>query len=631
MQHEKFFVQPIVQILGTIPGGPKEFLGVKQAIASWMQKEAPDVSPDFFNSGHNVLESDTARVESVALNLNSQISYIAADYSHACHQVKGRFWHTELGMAVLPENYILFGMRLVTRTHGDYPAHPVLTTPSIVRSIAKEFGLHTDYGTPMNGKPFFIESDVEGNDYAMRRAVSDLVALLENPKRTLPIYVMTAPSKREDALFSREDVEKLARATLGTAHVYHLGLLATHHFRSMIGTDLCVYNGAVRVYNPGLNRETSRFEDHPLASPETIQGRFKGSRGFLPFLVRHAYQDSVSNQQEKEEIFPHFAQVRSRYYELESKKAEKESCAAVHTAEQSAEQSSPSAQVESLATPVPIAELPPQEEVVPQIEVSASPVVAAPELKEISLEKTVERLIRDNDYLRRQLEEAKAKHHAHLMAERAAHSNQIAAKNDEVDDALGLAASEEKTRVAIEKKLALLEEQMVAGRVAQAVAIEAPALSKGLFPPLNLIGDWADAALAGRVVVSNRARKAARGQQTHRDLESIYKGLMLLGGEYLTMRRASGQDTDFLKRAFESSMQSSRFEQRLSINPDQAGRYGDTYFVTVNGRKHFLSDHLTKGNARDPQSIIRIYYAYDEENKVVVVGHLPTHLENSRT
>jgi hypothetical protein len=44
-----------------------------------------------------------------------------------------------------------------------------------------------------------------------------------------------------------------------------------------------------------------------------------------------------------------------------------------------------------------------------------------------------------------------------------------------------------------------------------------------------------------------------------------------------------------------------------------------------------LYDHFKNGNGTDNSSQARIYYHWDEDDGVLVIGNMPSHLPNSHT
>ena len=67
-------------------------------------------------------------------------------------------------------------------------------------------------------------------------------------------------------------------------------------------------------------------------------------------------------------------------------------------------------------------------------------------------------------------------------------------------------------------------------------------------------------------------------------------------------------------------------EDAPSISDISAGEQGEEYYINYNGQRKKLDRHLRKGTGRDPRECLRIYYFWDDERSVVVVGSLPYHL-----
>ncbi len=69
-----------------------------------------------------------------------------------------------------------------------------------------------------------------------------------------------------------------------------------------------------------------------------------------------------------------------------------------------------------------------------------------------------------------------------------------------------------------------------------------------------------------------------------------------------------------------------------SYKPHQATltkeKFDDWYRTEVDGRSYDLGAHLRKGADRDPQTTIRIAFAWDDERDMVVVGYIGLHQKN---
>ena len=71
----------------------------------------------------------------------------------------------------------------------------------------------------------------------------------------------------------------------------------------------------------------------------------------------------------------------------------------------------------------------------------------------------------------------------------------------------------------------------------------------------------------------------------------------------------------------------------VSPTGDQATlmQWREQYEVLWGGKRRFLECHLKRGNSREPRNCLRIYFFWDEDDELIVVGHLPSHLTNEQT
>lgn len=133
---------------------------------------------------------------------------------------------------------------------------------------------------------------------------------------------------------------------------------------------------------------------------------------------------------------------------------------------------------------------------------------------------------------------------------------------------------------------------------------------------------WCKEHLAGSVVINNRAFHGAKKSEFH-EPSLIYKALMVLRDQYVPMRIHGGAKH---KAAYAEALGELHIEE--SLTGDGAKFEGDEYTVQYQGKKRDLDRHLTAGNSREPRFCFRLYFFWDDESQVVVVGWLPSHLEN---
>lgn len=153
------------------------------------------------------------------------------------------------------------------------------------------------------------------------------------------------------------------------------------------------------------------------------------------------------------------------------------------------------------------------------------------------------------------------------------------------------------------------------------------ATGRSIVPPipssLNELEEWAAKHLAGKLILLARAARGAKKSEFEMP-QLVFKGLLLLGHEYRQMKRFGGPDNmaRFAKKAKEL-----RISEEPTHSGTRAGEEGDTYYADFRGSRRYLERHLKKGASRDPRRCLRIYFFWDDEEQVVVVGWLPSHLK----
>ncbi|MCX6774061.1 MAG: hypothetical protein NTY68_03650 [Candidatus Micrarchaeota archaeon] len=73
---------------------------------------------------------------------------------------------------------------------------------------------------------------------------------------------------------------------------------------------------------------------------------------------------------------------------------------------------------------------------------------------------------------------------------------------------------------------------------------------------------------------------------------------------------------------------------RMTYNPGQGNAmvfHPEDYHVTYQNKKYSLREHLAKGTSRDGRRTIRIGFAYDDENRRVIVGYISQHQTTEAT
>ena len=137
--------------------------------------------------------------------------------------------------------------------------------------------------------------------------------------------------------------------------------------------------------------------------------------------------------------------------------------------------------------------------------------------------------------------------------------------------------------------------------------------------------NWVRKHLTGRLILLPRAERAVVKAE-YADVSMVYKALLILANEYRNSRIGVGSDKEFKDALAEHWMDFSG-----SIDKSRAGEEGESYYVNYpigSNNRELLKFHIERGNSREPRYCMRIYFFWDDETSQVIVGWLPSHLNN---
>lgn len=134
------------------------------------------------------------------------------------------------------------------------------------------------------------------------------------------------------------------------------------------------------------------------------------------------------------------------------------------------------------------------------------------------------------------------------------------------------------------------------------------------------IPQWVETHFRGKIELSNRALRALK-EAVYCDIELVGKALELLATEYFDLKLGVGD-----KAVYDAKLKELYLKDEQAISKVSAGEQGEEYYIKYNGQKKKFDKHLSKGDGRDPRKCLRIYYFWDDETNMVVIGSLPYHL-----
>jgi len=420
-------------------------------------------------------------------------------------------------------------------THEGQPA-TAPTVPGLVRQLATMPGLVVD-GHDLAERPWLV--DCQGAD--------DLVDLIEDRDRQLPVVVVSLGEGENDPASAVIAVDDCSKKVLGLAHYAVVTGPATFALTERWGNVWSCFRRAVRIYWPGFDRDEQSPYDHPLFLPSVIEAwPQRYGVAFEERLKRELGSASLRRLRPDREI-PRFAKVRQAALEEERSRAR------------------------------------------------------AAGRSDAELLRLVETEVAG---LKQQLAESTAQTLEHLEEEEAR-----------------TRAADERAKEAEARYAALLRWKDAQQKRNVSVQPSRPS------PPATLdeLSTWCEDHLVGSLILTGRAAHAAKKGE-FRDLQIVGDALLLLAREYRDWR-IQGEPA---RQAYEGEL------ERLKLYNEPTGgdvsRSGDEFFVSYEGTKRVLDMHLKNGgNTRDPKRCFRLYYFWDEDKRLCVIGSLPGHLRTGAT
>lgn len=461
-----------------------------------------------------------------------------------------RKWRTEVVIAT-PEDTgaPLFSVRLsvITAVSGIPFAR---SAPALIREIGKIEGAS------------FGEIPVDRSGYVA--GAFDFIGWLSRRERK-PVVAISGD--RSD-LYAR-----LKRSLLGFAQVVRVDEDLSWRLTRALGKKWSVYEGAIRVYYPGLDPEVHTPFYHPYWKSSEIPINPSEVNAFSSRLQRRLYAESAGRP-DLDDVAPGFQQIESYLLALRLKAA---------------------------AENVRLA----------NIKVDSA---RTNEEKVLALDSQVLALKAENEGLAKEVDSLKERIHAISSEKDFAYET---AKEYE----------EELERIKSHLHSALSKISHLSSSLKEAGGVDGDVDLPETFDELQ---DWAENFFPHCLVITGKALRAAK-KSVYEDVPHIYSCLKLLATEYRDMR-ITGDSSGFKRAADEMRVEVSDVGLAATHR-----RYKHQFEFPYNGGYALADLHLcpAKGTAErgsvDPRRAYRIYFHWDDQLQLVVVASLPSHLDTTLT
>ena len=459
---------------------------------------------------------------------NGDYKIWAASLDDPDKSIAGRTWVTEVTIAE-QKGKVFFGTRLINVTRGeDTPFVPTL--PGIARQIINQLSATADH---------LILSE-QAHITTTDREVDDLIALLDDPSRKLPVLVVAESLDCGGVSIA----SSLAMRLVGSCHVIALEAKGAWELTRRVGRRLSVFDGAVRLYRPRFSSDRSDPFEHPLWIARKDSPQIERTDSIVSYVLAASVATNLAND------YPRFDAIR-------------QAAAAEAIAAQRA-----------TASDVDLGQL---------FEAENTRLTNAYDTLRDEFDQWLETADADNAISEREI--------AELRSELARARSQ----ND------------------------ALRQSLVNGERTVARA------------NLNNFSDfevWARENLSTNIWIAPKAFKEVEKSGLFENPQALGETLYMLDELYVPMRK---EPSDEKHAAYHNRRTELRCEDEPCFKRKNDIKKFPEYQVIFQGVKYWCADHIKFGGGTDPRKHFRIYYHWNADDQILLVGHLPSHLDNNLT
>jgi hypothetical protein len=300
-------VRTTYQLRATLHGeDPEQVLDAARAIVlGWIQEKLGRTLPkSIVEGGTDSEELHGQRIETVSLEAGREwcLRYSRPDEPLGDRPAEaGRTWSTDVALVVRREHVDLAVRDRCSSTQSENSSPPRFR-PRFVRDLVDRVDVRDV--ARLSCDPWVVESDSQ---------LDVLHALVQERRRRLPVVLLTEVDERRVPIETHRfllDERWLASNCRGIAHVFVMPRAQSFGWSGRVGRTWSAFQGAVRIYRPGLDFAEDALHDHPLVMPERILAFAEDGRTMEEAFQRHLRDQLVAHSAADEPDWTDFRFVR---------------------------------------------------------------------------------------------------------------------------------------------------------------------------------------------------------------------------------------------------------------------------------------------------------------------------------
>lgn len=263
------------------------FHGARTIALEWAGRRFPEkISQDAWEGKSFVERQQEFQLEGVSIDSDGLWTF---RLQHPDQDVAQRTWSFDMALRrKKTEEALRLALRLQCVSPADAMEPAPYSRPGILPALAERFTLSELL--PFTGEPWLVETESELNW---------LLQFLENPRRNMPAYLLTQRDRWDENDYVI-DANDLAKRVQYAAHVVAMPWNLGFQWTDLVGKPWSAFNGAVRTFRPGLDRNEDEVTQHPRILAERIADfYFSGKRGpgaLVDMLERESFRYAAAKR-----------------------------------------------------------------------------------------------------------------------------------------------------------------------------------------------------------------------------------------------------------------------------------------------------------------------------------------------